>query len=496
MGMVFRKSYTMPVPPGAEIIERGGQRIARWRLRNGQQRSAEVVDCQDGKTRVRGQSKFFIARYRDGSGEIVEERTTCRDEIAARALLAQLERRAELVRSGVLSAAESDVADHAGVSLAKHLDAYVRHLVAKGGASRRIAMLRARLNRLTTECRFSRLNKMSAGPVEQWLVTQQEANVSAATRNVYRESLVCFGNWCRRSGRLTHNPFADLPRADQKCDRRHHRRALTEAELLRLLRAARLRPLAEYGREVVVAAADPKRPKQSRATWKRTTLNFEDLDAAVARARDALQENPGLVALLERQGEERALIYKTLALTGLRKNELATLTMRQIEFTPKGAFAVLDPGDEKNRQGTTVPFRADLAADLNAWVTACLARLQAECRRQGASVPARLPADTPIFKMPTGMTRIFDRDLSAAGIAKRDERGRVLDIHALRVTFGTHLCAAGVPLRVAQTLMRHSKPELTANIYTDPKLLDVAGALNALPSLAATPNPARNAASA
>jgi hypothetical protein len=31
--------------------------------------------------------------------------------------------------------------------------------------------------------------------------------------------------------------------------------------------------------------------------------------------------------------------------------------------------------------------------------------------------------------------------------------------------------------------MRHSDPSLTANVYTDPKLLDVRGALDALPSL-------------
>ncbi len=31
--------------------------------------------------------------------------------------------------------------------------------------------------------------------------------------------------------------------------------------------------------------------------------------------------------------------------------------------------------------------------------------------------------------------------------------------------------------------MRHSDSSLTANVYTDPKLLDVAGALAALPSL-------------
>lgn len=69
-------------------------------------------------------------------------------------------------------------------------------------------------------------------------------------------------------------------------------------------------------------------------------------------------------------------------------------------------------------------------------------------------------------------------------MAMRLERNRVVDVHALRVTFGTHLCAAGVPLRTVQAAMRHSKPELTASVYRDPKLLDVAGAINALPALA------------
>ncbi|MCC6798183.1 MAG: tyrosine-type recombinase/integrase [Candidatus Hydrogenedentes bacterium] len=78
---------------------------------------------------------------------------------------------------------------------------------------------------------------------------------------------------------------------------------------------------------------------------------------------------------------------------------------------------------------------------------------------------------------------IFDRDLTAAGIAKRDERWRTVDVHVLRHSFGTHLSKGGVTLRTAQAAMRHSTPTLTANIYTDPKLLDVAGALDALPDL-------------
>lgn len=36
-------------------------------------------------------------------------------------------------------------------------------------------------------------------------------------------------------------------------------------------------------------------------------------------------------------------------------------------------------------------------------------------------------------------------------------------------------------MRAAQAAMRHSDPSLTANVYTDPKLLDVAGAVASLP---------------
>jgi hypothetical protein len=53
----------------------------------------------------------------------------------------------------------------------------------------------------------------------------------------------------------------------------------------------------------------------------------------------------------------------------------------------------------------------------------------------------------------------------------------------MRHTFGTNLSRAKVPFRTVQAAMRHSDPKLTANIYTDPVLLDVAGAVNALPSL-------------
>ena len=496
MGMIFRKQYTMPISPGAEITECDGEHIARWRLRNGQLRSGEVVEGNDGKLRVRGETRAYWARCRDGAGHVVEVATGCKDEVAARRVLADLERRAELVRAGVLTADEDGAAGHACQPLSKHLDAYERHLRAKGGAPRRISQVRSRVERLARECRFARLSRMSADPVERWLVEQADAGMAASTRNSYREALVGFGNWCRRTRRLTYNPFGDLPRADQNADRRHQRRALTEAELMRLLTVARLRPLAEYGRDITRPRGTPKRSPRSRATWKRELLAYESLDVAVGRAREALRGKPELIAECERTGRERALMYKTLALTGLRKGELASLTVGQLDFDGPVAYAILNAADEKNRQGSSIPLRSDLATELSLWLEERLSESQNEARTGRKPIPARLQPSTPLFNVPSGLTRVFDRDLAAAGIPKRDERNRVVDIHALRVTFCTHLCAAHVPLRTAQAAMRHSKPELTANIYTDPKLLDVAGAINALPSLNLTSEPASGDATA
>jgi integrase len=81
------------------------------------------------------------------------------------------------------------------------------------------------------------------------------------------------------------------------------------------------------------------------------------------------------------------------------------------------------------------------------------------------------------------LERILDRDLRLAGIPKRDDRGRTLDVYALRHTFGTLLSKGGVAPRTAQAAMPHSDIKLTMNVYTDPKLLDVRGALDALPAL-------------
>ena len=294
--------------------------------------------------------------------------------------------------------------------------------------------------------------------------------MAARTRNAHLATIVAFGNWCVQTHRLVANPFNRMAKANEKMDPRRKRRALTEEELVRLLDVARKRPL----------------------------LDAMTVRRGARKGQAVAKVGPATRWRLEELGWERALIYKTLVLTGLRKGELASLTVGQLDLDAgddRIPHAVLKPEDEKNGMGSDIPFREDLAADLQAWLASKLKRARDDARRKGEPIPSQLPIDMHVFNVPEGLIRIFDLDLVAAGLArrikkdgkwvidKRDDRGRTIDVHALRHTFGTHLSKGGVAPRTAQAAMRHSTLELTMNTYTDPRLLDVAGALKVLPVL-------------
>ena len=479
MGSVFKKTATKPLPAGAKIFVRKGKRFAEWKPAKGKTRTAPVTTGNDGTDRIVITTRTYTAKYRSGRGIVREVATGCRDESAARSVLGDLERRAELVKAKVLTASEDAIADHQETPLAGHIAAYLDHQKAKG-VSRRADDVQRQLRRVAADCGFRRLADLSGTALEKWLAARRAEGMGAGTSNDYRGSWVAFANWCVRTHRLLSNPFADVSRADAKADRRRQRRALTEEELVKLLDVARRRPLED--RSTVY-----KGPRKGE--------RYANLRPEVQRR-------------LERLGRERELIYKALVLTGLRRGELASITVGQLDLDANPPFLVLDAADEKNREGSTLPLRADLRAWLADKAKAAqdaagdVPTVLLDPKDQGprgrmgrgsrglgghSSLPLptvpTLPPDTPLFNVPAALVKILDRDLKAAGISKRDERGWTVDVHALRHTFGTLLSKGGVAPRTAQAAMRHSTINLTMNTYTDPKLLDVAGAMDALPAL-------------
>ncbi|EMI54687.1 integrase-recombinase protein [Rhodopirellula sallentina SM41] len=445
MASVFKKTYVRPMPANAEIVSRQGKQIARWTDGKGRKRSAEVTTGKDGSPRIKTEASTYTAKYRDGEGIVREVATGCRDKQAAKTKLAELLSIADKVRVGSITTTDLKIGDHNKIPLADHIAQYITDLKTRGVNADRIKTSETRLKAACDGCGFRWLRDLNADALRKWLRGQPE--MSAATYNWHVTLWTAFGNWLtgiRLQGkrpsqtgerRLTSNPFDGFGKRDEKSDRKRVARSLTRDEMQRLLDIAQRRPLQD--------ALTVRRGKNA--------------GKQVAKVPDARR------AKLERLGTERALIYKTLILTGLRSNELRTLRKSDLSFGDV-PFLILKSSNEKNRKGSTVPLKSDLAADLRAWVA------------------DKAPGDL-IFNVPTGLLRILNRDLIAAGIDKVDENEGRIHLHALRHSTGTHLSAAGVSPRTAQAVMRHSDIALTMNTYTDERLLETSAAVEHLPTL-------------
>jgi len=237
---------------------------------------------------------------------------------------------------------------------------------------------------------------------------------------------------------------------------------------------ARWRLLAEYGRKTIRPTGTEE---SKRSNWSKAPITYDTLEDTVALAVERLADNSEFAAKLDYRGRERALVYRTLVLTGLRRGELASLSVGSIELDAATPFAVLAAGDEKNGQGSEISLRADLVVELRAWIAE---------KRDGFNGSENEFSQLPLFSVPTSLLKVLNRDLEAAGIPKTDERGRTIDVHAMRMTLATMLNKAGVAPRTAQEIMRHSDIRLTMATYTDARMLNVNGALDSLPKLSPT----------
>ena len=144
MGSVLKKMVTRPIPLGAEFIVRQGVRLARWRDGKGKIRTATVTTGREGVERLREESSTYFVRYRDGNGIVIETATGCRDKTAAQNVLADLEKRAEKVRSGILTSAEDRIADHLTTPIDEHRDAFLASLEASGATAKHVSETRKR----------------------------------------------------------------------------------------------------------------------------------------------------------------------------------------------------------------------------------------------------------------------------------------------------------------------------------------------------------------
>jgi len=165
----------------------------------------------------------------------------------------------------------------------------------------------SRIKKICLACRFVKMTDLNSDVLSRWLQDKTDDGMEARTRNSYREPMNTFGNWAVSKGFLHYNPFKTIPKLREEIDVRHERRAFTGEEIEKLLKAAEKRPL----HDVTIISRGPRK-----GTF-RTEINERTRKEAI------------------RLGLERRLIYATLLYTGLRKNELASITFGQVFLNDK-----------------------------------------------------------------------------------------------------------------------------------------------------------------
>jgi integrase len=163
--------------------------------------------------------------------------------------------------------------------------------------------------------------------------------------------------------------------------------------------------------------------------------------------------------------ELERLVYLTAAFTGLRIGELRQLIWADVKLDGEHPQLLVRAATTKNRNEAVVPLHPKLVEDF---------------KRLASANPA---PESAVFAECANSDRFIRIDMEKAGIERIDASGRKLDFHALRYTFATMLARHNVSQRLAQELMRHSDPRLTANIYTDVTKLPTFEAVNELPWL-------------
>ncbi len=353
-----------------------------------------------------------------------------------------------------------------------HLSDFRQSLSRKERSPKHVLQTINRLAVLFKACGFRTAGELGGDKIEAWLADQREAGLqSKTTSNYYLGAAKQFGTWLQRHRNWPSNPFGKLAKLNAEDDAQHvrrGRRVFSADELAWLIR-----------------------------TTETSTVSIRGLN-----------------------GHDRAAIYATAALTGLRANELASLTAKSFDLGSDEPTVTVEAFASKRRRRDVLPVHPDLIYRLRELLdgreleTIPLSRVQprvwpgswatkaAEILAEDMATAreAWLLAAEPDERKRLAETFLFDdrarreawiREGETAAERRQRRRSRtecpvesVLDFHALRHTFITSVVKSGAHPKQAQRLARHSKIELTMNHYTHLSLLDDRTALSAVPGIA------------
>ncbi|QEL18837.1 tyrosine-type recombinase/integrase [Limnoglobus roseus] len=448
MGSLLHPTYTAPIPKNAERVKVKGRPCVRFASRG----KVRTLPLSEDGTRVVKQAAKWYGQYVDADGT-TQRKPLARDKEAARQLLAEIEKKVERRRSGLV-----DVTDeHARRPLLEHLDDYEAILRAKGDTDRHIVKTVYRIRSVLVGCRFAFPGEVDSSKVAAWLSALREGSTPAAVPDwpaftpaeaaevlgitthtlsiaVKRHGLAATGkSRARRLPRETVTALAAIAAEGVgPATQNHYLRALRG--FFRWLAKGRriaLNPL--DGLELVCEEVDIRHARRE--------LDLEELRTIFAATRGSNRTFRGL------DGVDRHVVYALAVTTGFRTAALASLTADSIDLAAR--TVTLSARANKSRKAKVQPLTPD-AAEL-------LAEYLRARPRRGRLWPGSWAGRS---------ADMLKADLEEAGIPYvvegRDGTPLHADFHALRHSFLTIGGRSGIDLRTLQELAGHSTPVLTA----------------------------------
>lgn len=276
-------------------------------------RTFTKVDPDTGE-RKKHRTKKWYGQYRDAD-DVVQRVPLSTDKSAAQAMLAEIVRRVERQKSGLVEAS----ADRLSEPISEHLSEYKRYLEAKGRSEFHVSETARLIRKVIEGCRVQLLKELqgSGERIEQHLANRLSEGSSHRTANGDLTAIRSFCRWLVQRKLLPTDPTVGISKLNEDEDRRRERRALTDEEAQLLIE-----------------------------TTRRSERAFRGLT-----------------------GEDRAVMYTLAQRTGLRRKELCSLSPTSFDLTSTPPIVRVRARDSKHRKADVLPLAADVADLLKQYLT-------------------------------------------------------------------------------------------------------------------------------
>lgn len=335
-------------------------------------------------------------------------------EVNARRRAMEVELLLDSHKSNLLKPDELSALVKDSTSISSHLDAYATNLRQLGRTEKHVDMTRSRIAHVFDLLGIRRLSDASPGLLARILPTLSATTThtgeapSLQTVKHYQTAARSFFAWARRHGLTTSNPMEQVEAVQVAGQLKHRRRPPTGDELAYLL------------------THTEKLPAPTR----------DDCD-----------------------GRTRATYYRLLYATGLRAREASTLDVGAVDLSKR--IVTVAAEKTKNRRGAVQPLPEWMINPLRAMIAG---------RNAGPLFPKMNKDPGRHFRRDLEKARAAwigtDQRLAESDFLKRRTAAGVLDLHSLRHFYVSSLIRAGVNVKDAQALARHSSAELTVGRYS------------------------------